>query len=125
MRRRARRKQTQSPKALIIFGVVLFITIGLVFNAVSAFLRSRNFQKDNNELTTTIEQKQEDIKALEDKLDMLKSGEGLELEARARLNLRRPDEKVVIIVDDKQNTKKDTVDSKKSLWTRITNWFNL
>lgn len=104
--------------------VVLFVVVALVgYNAVRVYLNARAYDAERANLLKKIADREQSIQDLKDHINMLQSGEGMELEARARLNLQRPDEHVLIILDEKKD-KNDQDQAPKSWFENIKSWFN-
>src|SRR3989344_712311 len=97
--------QRRNPHSLIaspIFaGALAVLFVVSAYQATHAYLNVKKIEKEKEELSRKIQERERGIKELEASLKSFESGEGLELEAKGRLNLQKPDERVLIIVGDK------------------------
>lgn len=89
----------------VVIGFLLVLASLTLYHTGRSLYLQRISARENADIEAQIKQKEEEIQDLESKLQRLKSGEGVELEARGRLNLQKPDERVLIITEEK-----DTMD---------------
>lgn len=99
----------------------------MVSNTVRVYILARGAEAERKKVADELASRQREIGDLEAKLKSLETGEGVEFEARTRLNLQKPDEHVLIIVDDKNATSEKDVQKKDSVLSRVKRWsgFNL
>ncbi len=117
-----RRSVLESTLVLALLGgFALFIAYG----ALRVFLLKQRFAGENAENQKNIEMKEKEIADLNEKIKKLKSGEGVELEARGRLNLQKPDEHVLIIGDTKNEKSKPIETQTENFFDRVKQWFGL
>ena len=111
---------------LIIWGLALFAVL-MVSNTVRVYILARGAEVERKDIADKLAGRELKIKDLEAKLKSLETGEGVEFEARTRLNLQKPDERVLIIVDDKNATAEIDAQKKESILSWIKRWsgFNL
>ena len=100
-------------------GIILFVAL---FGAVRAYRYRQSALHEHETVIKQIDERKREVATLEEKLRHFESGEGLELEARSRLNLQRPDEKVLIILDDKTPQKEKEDIQRESIMKRIQTW---
>ncbi|KKU51095.1 MAG: hypothetical protein A3F26_03320 [Candidatus Ryanbacteria bacterium RIFCSPHIGHO2_12_FULL_47_12b] len=116
-----RKKMSMLDRPIVVFGIGLVVLV-LVASAVSAFLRSRTIRKQKDATSEEVAEYEEKIRDLENRIQHLETKEGTELEARERLNLQKPGERIIIIEDDtgaRDASQKDN----QAIWTRIRRWF--
>ncbi|MEK7576777.1 MAG: septum formation initiator family protein [Patescibacteria group bacterium] len=95
----------------------------LVFNSYRVYSIAKKTNAEHEVLTHEIQDREAQITELKSKIAALESGEGLELEARGRLNLQKPDEKVLIIVDDNNKKPNQAVAPENTSWfSRLKKW---
>ena len=115
-----KRSRFEMSWAVVVSGVLALI---MFTHAVRSYIIERR-ELRNREASLEEIQKKEALRAdLKEKLDKLQSGEGLEIEARSRLNLQRPDEHVLIVLDDKDKTASTTQKADASFWERLKGLF--
>jgi cell division protein FtsB len=120
LKRRGRRKSyLDSPWVVLGLGI---IAVSMTYYALSSFLRQRSVQDEQSLLNQEIEERTAAIVELKQQIDRVNSGEGLELEVRSRLNLQKPGERVLIIVDEEDDD--DVIETQESegFWRRIIPW---
>lgn len=119
-RLQTRTRRKKQPSRLLLFSLI--VLTGLVgFNTLRVYFISRSVKKDGEGLSAQIQSRQKDIETLKEKLNMLESGEGVELEARGRLNLQKSDEHVLIIVEKETATSSEDEES-SGFWHRLKSW---
>jgi cell division protein FtsB len=118
-RRRTKKSLIENPIVLVLIGLIV---LAIVASSVSSFLRSRKFKLQLMGTRNEIAEYESKLEELESRIEKLQSDEGVELEARVRLNLQRPGEHVLVIVDDEENTG-EVVDNNSSWWAWVTGWF--
>jgi cell division protein FtsB len=97
----------------------------LIFAALSVtrtalvFFQARTAFRETASVDDAIRERKQEISDLEARIAKLKSGEGLEMEARGRLNLQKPDEEVLIIVDDESKQATSTNESARPWWRNV------
>lgn len=121
--RRRHSKKTHQSRLPVLFATGLgLLAVLFVTNAIRIYLISKNFDKERVDLARQINERESAIRDLKDKTNMLQSGEGVELEARSRLNLQKQGEHVLIIVD-KDTAAQPQQEKKASLFDSIKHWF--
>ena len=107
------------------------LVLALVFAALSitrtifVFFQARTAFRETTSVDDAITERKQDIVELEDRIAKLKSGEGLEMEARGRLNLQKPDEHVVVIVEDDKGGATTTDSIGRSWWKNMLGWIGI
>ena len=105
---------------------VLIIIIVLVFAVIvgiwKAYFAKRELDKEISEFKKHIEEIVASRQKTDEKLSMLKTPEGIEREARARFNLKKSDEEVVIFVDE-ENKPIVSQSRAASIFNAIKNFF--
>ena len=119
--------QEKKTLSRIIFSLPVLITIiALIFAALvgtwKAYFVRRELNKEIGELKKRIEETMVAWEKTDEKLSMLKTPEGLEREARARFNLKKTDEEVVIFVDE-ENKPIASQSRAASIFNAIKNFF--
>jgi len=109
----------ENPIVLFVGGLLILI---IVAQASSAYLRSRTFRNQVANLKGESQQYETDIQELESRIAHLKTAEGVELEARDRLNMKKPGENVVVIIDENEKNQSTEGDD-TSWWKRVSTWF--
>ncbi len=125
--RRAQRRQKRYIAVLWLAGLIFaFIFSALaVVRSVSVFLQARTAFRETASVDSAIAKREQEIIILEGQISKIKSGEGIEMEARGRLNLQKPDENVVIIIEDekKENVADDGAD--RPWWKNLLGWIGI
>lgn len=103
--------------------VLSILALGMAWHTLRSYLLWRGALGEEENITRTIEERTKNIEDLEKKLESFKSGEGLELEARSRLNLKKPGEEVLIIVDSKARPATEASSTKENIFLRVVHWF--
>lgn len=103
---------------------LIFATLSVTRAAFVFFQARTAFHETASVDDATAERKQE-IHELEERIAKLQSGEGLEMEARGRLNLQKPNEEVLIIVDDDKKQATSTDESRRSWWKNMLGWIGI
>ncbi len=111
---------------LILWGLALFAVL-MVTNTVRVYVLARGAEAERKKVVDELTSRELEVKDLEAKLKSLETGEGVEFEARTRLNLQKPDERVLIIIDDKNATTERDAQKKEGVLSWIKRWsgFNL
>ncbi|MEK7630647.1 MAG: hypothetical protein AAB417_01275 [Patescibacteria group bacterium] len=115
--------------------VVWFWRIGLVLAFIFAvtavtrtafvFFQARTAFRETGAVDDAIGKREQEIRELETRITKLKSGEGLEMEARGRLNLQKPDEAVVIIVEDEKKKEVTSDNADRPWWKNVLGWVGI
>lgn len=111
-------------KPLIIFlGILVAV---MVWHALGTYWLRHLAQKEQAELEAAIAGKRDEIGELREKLNEIEVGEGLEIEAKKRLNLQKPGEGVIIIVEEgSKEVATSSQSGRQRLWNNILHWFGL
>lgn len=115
------RKIMYSPITLTILAIVFAILTSGVWGVYNKMkLSVRNLEKERTEQAKLESRKSN----LANSIEYLKTEQGIENEIRTKFRAVKDGEKIVVIVDDKDNTKtQDSVStSTKSLFYRIFHW---
>lgn len=105
------------------FWVLLALVIFMLYNTASAWRRQFDSLRERQALQQKIDDREREIAELKNTLERLASGEGLELEARSRLNLQKPDERVLIITGEPENGSTKKGQASDTYWARVKKWF--
>ncbi|PJE64532.1 MAG: hypothetical protein COU90_01675 [Candidatus Ryanbacteria bacterium CG10_big_fil_rev_8_21_14_0_10_43_42] len=105
----------------IIIPLFLLLIIGGV-SSFRALMQGWEAQSARKETEVRIQELEEERRQLSSELEEFKSGRAIEREARQKLNLRKPGEEVIIIVDgeDKEDS---PVLEKKGIGARVADFF--
>jgi cell division protein FtsB len=120
-RRKGEKSFFHSPAITIFVGLFCLV---MLLNVVRVYVIFRNVDAEERDLKNQIAEKEAHARDLQAKLKMLESGEGVELEARSRLNFQKPGERVLIIVNDKNKTVQTSTSTEQSILARIKKWFD-
>lgn len=95
----------------------------LIINSYRVYSIAKKANAEHKVLQEEIQNRERQITELKSKITALESGEGLELEARGRLNLQKPDEKVLIVVDGSDEKQKQEAAPEDVSWLlRLKKW---
>ncbi len=100
-RRRRDKKQKTSSTTLII--VLILITVPFIFNAINFELQKAKLERRKSELVAQISDEEEKKQLYIEELGKVGTPEYYEYLARKYLGYIYPDEKVMIVVDPKQD----------------------
>ncbi|MEK7649674.1 MAG: septum formation initiator family protein [Patescibacteria group bacterium] len=105
-------------------GLVLALIFAVlsITRTVFVFFQARTAFRETTAVDESIAGRKQEITELEERIAKLKSGEGLEMEARGRLNLQKPDEHVVVIVEDDKGQATTTDNTRRSWWKNMLGW---
>jgi cell division protein FtsL len=109
-------------KRYLMFAVLGLFSCVLVYNTYRVYSMSKQLAAERGDLAQQIKSREQEIADLQAKIKTLESGEGVELEARSRLNLQKPDEKVLIVVDGASAQKTVSKPEQESWFTRLKKW---
>ncbi len=109
----------------IILGVVVVVFLVTAYQAWRSYVDTRAALQKKEEVSQKLIQREREIKDLESKIAAFESGEGLEMEAKGKLNLKKPDEHVVIIVPAKDATSTASQSAATSFWQKIRDFFSI
>lgn len=107
------------------------LVLALIFAATAAtravlvFFQTRMAFRETTAVDDAITGRAQEIRELEMRIAKLKSGEGLEMEARGRLNLQKPDEAVVIIVEDEKKSSEVSDEADRPWWKSMLGWIGI
>lgn len=123
LKRHAGEKRTwiETAGVLVVSGVLAGF---MLVQAIRSTSIAKREERDHDVRLQEARVKEAERIDLEQKLKKFESGEGLEMEARSRLNLQRPDEHVLIVLDDKKQTPTTTESKSPSFWTWVRGLFS-
>jgi len=114
-----RRSAIESTLVLVLLGgAAVFIAYG----ALRVYILKQRFAGGEAETQAKIQAKEKEIAELRGEIQKLKSGEGIEFEARNRLNLQKPDERVLVIIDGEKKVTPSQEIPIEGLFDRIKHW---
>lgn len=116
------REQTPFLYSPLVLGVLGLFSLVLVVNVYRVYMLSRAVAQEKQQLDATVQTSEAEINDLQNKIRLLESGEGLELEARSKLNLQKPDEKVLIVIEDDKKNGAATSTDNESWFGRLKKW---
>ncbi len=99
--------------------VLAFVCVLVLYQALRAYINMRQVSRQRDELTEKIQKLENEIAENREKIKSLESGAGIELEAKGRLNLQKPEERVLIIVDKSHSAGNATSSNNTSWWTKV------
>src|SRR3989338_6457020 len=91
----------------LIASLLIFVWLGVAMRR--EFVRKQEMGVELSALKASIEKNQKENEELSKKIAYLKDEENIEREARERLNLKKPDERVAIIVPPKNKNQGNVV----------------
>ena len=95
----------------------------LIINSYRVYSIAKKTNAEHKVLQEEMQNRERQIAELKSKITALESGEGLEIEARGRLNLQKPDEKVLIVVDGSDEKQKQEAAPESVSWLlRLKKW---
>lgn len=113
----------RSKKSLLI-NIAFILAAALVSYSASRMVRNVLITKTrSDEMTQKIEELKKKKQELEAALVELRTKEAVEREAKARLNLKKPGEEVVVVVPDEKKNNAPVTKS-QTFWSRITSFFH-
>ncbi|OGZ97240.1 MAG: hypothetical protein A3I44_01580 [Candidatus Sungbacteria bacterium RIFCSPLOWO2_02_FULL_51_17] len=118
MSHRGLKKFLTSPLLYIAGGIILSL---FVFNARVVFFRAWSVWRENNELEQRVLASEKKNQELADEIAYARSEGFREREGKARLNLKRSGEEVVVILPKKE-VPATTVGAGGGFWRRIFTW---
>lgn len=86
--------------SLPVLVLVIVFSLWMVYGTVSAMITLRELSQKNGEIEKKIEDIKRSKKALEEKMSLIETEYGIDLEARANFNLKKPGEKVILFVEE-------------------------
>ncbi len=114
------KRQSLLDHPLVVF-LSLVLAAVFVVSAINAYIQKRRVSSEYTALLDTKQKREREVQDLERRLSDLNSSEGIEREARATMNLKKPGEEVIVIVDDNNKEKKE-IPAQASVWERIKQW---
>ncbi len=107
-----------------VLSVLFFIIIVTGIASFKALERNWLVERERKTMEEDLKNLQERKGELTDESKDLSSGQGIEREARDKLNYRKPGEEVVIIKENKPSEKNISpqTTSRERLWSRILGW---
>lgn len=103
--------------------LLLLITAFLLFSTIKVYLKSRNALSKNEEAKKELAELEKRRAGLETDVDRLNTESGLEEEIRKNLNVQRPGEKVLVIVDkNAENGKIEAGNELNDFFSKIWEW---
>ena len=106
------------PVALILWGMVLW----MLWSSVVLWGAKLKMDSKNDEITLEAENAEESRKAIEFKIESLRSEYGVDLEARRKFNLTKSGEKIVVFADESKKNK--LVAGNKSFFASVASWLS-
>lgn len=91
------RKIIFSTPVLVLLAI---LSLWMAYGTVSALITLKNLSQKNKELSAKIEDVKEQRAELEEKTLLLNTEYGIDLEARKEFNLKKPEEEVILFVDE-------------------------
>ena len=105
--------------------VVLLIIIAFLLNAVWSVYQKQAYTKENlNKTASSLNDLRAREKMLSSELDKLKTESGTEEEIREKYGLVKPNEEVIMMVDQKGATSTERTTADVGFWQSIVNRFN-
>lgn len=102
---------------------VLFLLILLLsFSLAKMYIKSRQAVVKNEEAKKDLAETEKRMTDLERDINRLQSESGIEEEIRKNLNMSKPGEEVLVIVDKKEENDKIEEESKKRFFEKIWEW---
>jgi|GEM_PF-1263569 len=123
-RTQGKRKQKTWPWQVGLVLALIFAATA-VTRAGMVFFQARTAFRETGAVDDAVVEREREIRELETRIAKLKSGEGLEMEARSRLNLQKPDEEVVIIVEDKKQEQAAVDETGRPWWKNMLGWIGI
>lgn len=80
--------------------VTVILSLWMIYGTISAFLTLKDLSQKNKELSAKIEDIKKSRAELEQKLNLMNTEYGVDLEARKNFNLKKPEEEVILFVDE-------------------------
>ena len=105
-------------------GLVAVLAALMAWHALRVSLLSRTLRGERRALEETILKREREIAELKSNIERTESGEGLEIEARSRLNLKKPGEEVLIILSQEATSTTRVETPENGLWATITEWLS-
>jgi cell division protein FtsB len=109
------RKIIYSKVTIVILLLLLIFVINSVFNIYEKYKKSR---EGADLARSELENLKERQATLENKINSLKQESGIEAEIRDKFAVAKPGEKVIVLVEDKNNVQ-DTTIKEKSWWQKF------
>lgn len=79
---------------------VTVLLLWMIYGIVSVIVTLRKLSQKNDELKAKIENVQKSKKNLEDKMSLMETKYGVDLEARQNFNLKKPGEEVILFIEE-------------------------
>ncbi len=103
--------------------LLLLITAFLFFSTIKVYLKSRNAASKNEETRKELAELEKRRAELETDVNRLNTESGLEEEIRKNLNVQKPDEKVLVIVEkNAENGKIEAGNELNDFFSKIWGW---
>ncbi len=109
-------------RGMLVLAGLLFIF--LAWNAWDIYQKERAAHEKATELTRELDDLAQRKEELAAKLKKLETQEGVEAEVRQTLQVAKPGERVIVIVDPKQPTT-SPLGQRTGFWERVVGWFGL
>ncbi len=111
------RKIVFSPAFLILFFIIFAV---FSVSTLRIYLQSRKLHKERLEKETMLETEKQKNKELKQKIDELKTPDGFEKNLRENMQVKKPGEEVVVILNPKeQNNEKNKKENEKNIIIKI------
>lgn len=114
------RRLLYSKITVIILGL---IAIWLSFAVWSMYKKEKDTRLKMVKQAEILDELKERETALKDEIDRLSTEKGIEEEIRSKFEVGKEGEGVIIIVDNPEEESAKKIDSKKSFWQKILDWF--
>jgi len=111
----------QAHKTLALNILLILICVVISYSASRMVHNAFATKTQSAEMTAKIEELKETKQKLEARLAELQTKEAVEREAKERLNLKKPGEKVVVVVPEKKDSAAST--PPLTLWEKIISFF--
>ena len=108
----------------VVLAILLFFLLGMGMASFRALEAGWQAQAERKEVKDRVRELTEKKEALTSELEDLRSAEGVEREARQKLNFRKPGEEVVII-QEVNSTPAENDAGTASFWETIKHWFGI
>ncbi|MEK7560101.1 MAG: septum formation initiator family protein [Patescibacteria group bacterium] len=80
--------------------LVVILSLWAAYGTVSAVFTWRELSKKNRELESKIDDIKKSKEALEEKIKLIETEYGVDLEARENFNLKKPGEQIILFVEE-------------------------
>lgn len=114
------KKIISSPFIVLLF---LILTISAAYGALNIFLKRISLENNLETLNKKIDALEAKNMSIAKKMEYINSETGIEKEAKARLNLKKEGEQVIVVIPPKDNTQNNSNEN-NSIFKKIKNWLN-